>query len=219
MTGALLPPPTDDPPAGLSAGYVIAAAPVSCAAAPPTLDPSASDTDQHPNPGTRHKHQGTRVARHAVLSGPTATTAPATLLNSGVLLPLTSVETVSKQGPHPELVTSSASQRPDNDGTTRPDQLLGIRQRAAWLVPSPRFATRTPASHRPRSPEPLPTLGDQLNTISPTEASGVGRIQVRGLADERRHASLPVRSPGAHLHPLLRRPPAARLSGAGDSAR
>ncbi|MGH3966444.1 MAG: hypothetical protein ACRDRY_24905 [Pseudonocardiaceae bacterium] len=38
----------------------------------------------------------------------------------------------------------------------------------------------------------------------------------RGTASLVEHVSLPARSPGAHLHPLLRRPPVASGYGAGD---
>lgn len=39
----------------------------------------------------------------------------------------------------------------------------------------------------------------------------------RGITSHVEHADLPVRSPGAGLHPLLRRPPVAGGCGAGDS--
>lgn len=105
-----------------------------------------------------------------------------------VLLPVTSVETVHEHGPHRELVPS-----------------------AALRVPDPQFPTRTLAGRQPGCAEPLP--GDQPDPIARAEASSTAQLRARGLADECQHVRLPIRTPGAHLHPLLRRPPATGRGG------
>ncbi|MGH3884545.1 MAG: hypothetical protein ACRDRC_14255 [Pseudonocardiaceae bacterium] len=62
--------------------------------------------------------------------------------------------------------------------------------------------------------------GPQFDALDP----GMGR-PCRGCQQQRRsvphpeHASLPVRSPGQHLHPQLRHPPVAGRYGAAGSSR
>jgi hypothetical protein len=122
---------------------------------------------------------------HALLAA-----ASLTQRDCAVLLPVTSVETVHEHDPHRELDPS-----------------------AALRVPDPQFPTRTPAGRQPGCAEPLP--GDQPDPTPRAEASSTAQLRACGLADECQHVSLPIRTPGAHLHPLLRRPPAI---GRGDEA-
>lgn len=63
-----------------------------------------------------------------------------------------------------------------------------------------------PRTHR----HPEDAAGDELAVLT---------LSQRGSARAGEHVGLPVRSPGAYLHPLLRRPPGAgHLGSAGSSA-
>lgn len=156
-------------------------------------------------------------ARHALLPTPSATAASVTRLDSGVLLPVTSVETVRAHGPLAELVPSLAPQRALGGGVTKSEQLRGLPQRAALWVPDPQFATKTLTGRQPGRAESLPAPGDQLDPTPRAGVSSIEHLQARGLADECQHVSLPLRSPGTHLHPRLRCTSVTDRCGGGGS--
>jgi hypothetical protein len=109
-------------------------------------------------------------------------------------------------------------------------------------VPDPQFSTKTPAGRR--SSCPLPTPGGQPDPIPGGGAASVAQLRWVPRPDDERsrllrdvdsgsavragsprrsapaveHAVLRVRSPGAHLHPLLRRPPMAGSCGEGGGS-
>ena len=106
-------------------------------------------------------------------------------------------------------------------GYARHEQLCGAPQRAGLPVPDPPFpTTKTPAGRRSSCPTPLPAPGGQPD---PSHASGdadnvganVGTLdpglsrgcQQRQTASHPAHnTGLPIRSPGEHRRPQLRRP-------------
>ena len=102
----------------------------------------------------------------------------------------------------------------------RCEQLRGAPQRVGLLVPDPQFpAPKTPAGRRSSCPAPLPAPGGQPDPRDPggsaasaeadVDALNPGlrrRCQQRQTAPHSAHASLPIRPPGAHLHPQLRPP-------------
>lgn len=63
---------------------------------------------------------------------------------------------------------------------------------------------------RPELPDP------QFSITTPAERGLAGPAVSRRWTSE--HASLPIRSPGAHLHPLLRRVPVADRGGEGGTS-
>lgn len=69
----------------------------------------------------------------------------------------------------------------------------------ALQVPASRFPAKTPAGRRPSTPVPYPAPGGQPVPHRPHEAPSVEH--------QLQPARLPVRSPGQHLHPQLRRLP------------
>lgn len=127
-------------------------------------------------------------------------------------------------------------------GTARYVQFSAPPRSAVLRVPDPQFPTKTSAGRRssrlvpPSAPggQPAPTpragveSGEQLPwphcpddervpllTDAADSGLAVLALSQRGTASFVERASLPVRSPGAHLHPLLRRPPVASGYGAG----
>ncbi len=125
-------------------------------------------------------------------------------------------------------------------GTARYVQLSAPPRPAVLRVPDPQFPTKTPAGRRSNRPVPAPggqpdptplagaASGEQLRWAHcpddehvplPTDAAGsalaVLAVSQRGTASLVECASLPVRSPGTHLHSQLRRPPVAGGCGAG----
>ncbi|MGH3945893.1 MAG: hypothetical protein ACRDSI_12730, partial [Pseudonocardiaceae bacterium] len=123
-------------------------------------------------------------------------------------------------------------------GTARYVQLSAPPRPAGLQVPDPQFSTKTPAGRRSNSRFPAagdPTLRAgaasvaqlrqargpddvRVPLLTDTASSGfaVAAVSQRGTACPIEHASLPLRSPGAHLHPQLRYPPVASGYGAGD---
>ena len=104
----------------------------------------------------------------------------------------------------------------------RCEQLRGASQRAGLPVPDPQIPTpKTPAGRRLSCcPAPLPAPGGQPDPHAPGGSIGSAGADVdvldpglcrgcqqRQTAPHSAHASLPIHSPGAHLHPQLRRPP------------
>lgn len=106
-------------------------------------------------------------------------------------------------------------------------------------VPDPQFPTKTPAGRR--SSCPLPTPGGEPDSIPGGGAASVAQLRwvprpddellrdvdsglavragsPRGSASAVERAVLPVRSPGAHLHPLLRRASVAGRCGEGGGS-
>lgn len=79
-------------------------------------------------------------------------------------------------------------------GCIRYAQLQGTPRRTELPVPDPQFSITTPAGRRLSRP------GDERGLAGPAVSQ------------------LPVRSPGAHLHPLLRRVPVADRGGEGASS-
>ncbi|MGH3936179.1 MAG: hypothetical protein ACRDS1_14580 [Pseudonocardiaceae bacterium] len=77
----------------------------------------------------------------------------------------------------------------------RPQLLASL----ALQVPDPQFPTKTPAGRRSSTPVPYSAPGGQPVPRRPHEASSV--------EPQMQLAYLPVRSPGQHLHPQLRRLP------------
>ena len=66
----------------------------------------------------------------------------------------------------------------------------------------------------PRFPRPGTPAGRRL--ITPLPAFGGQPQGVHCSAEECENSGLPVRLPGTHLHPLLRRPPVASSAGGGN---
>jgi len=119
-------------------------------------------------------------------------------------LPLTSAEPVP--GRHSELLASLALISVTVAGRARDTQLAAAPRRAVLQIPDPQFPTKTPAGRRSSTPVPP----GQSVPNRPHEASSAEH--------QPRYARLPVRSPGQHLHPQLRRPPGAgRFGSAGSS--
>ncbi|MGH4009894.1 MAG: hypothetical protein ACRDTH_17375 [Pseudonocardiaceae bacterium] len=119
-----------------------------------------------------------------------------------------------------------------SSGYARHEQLRGVSQQSGLPVPDPRISTlKIPAGRRSSCPPPLPAPGGQPDPRNPdgdagstgTDADALdldlshGRQQ-RRTAPYSAHASLPIRSPGAHLHPQLRRPSLADRCRAGGSS-
>lgn len=73
----------------------------------------------------------------------------------------------------------------------------GLPASLTLQIPAPQFATKIPADRRPGTPASTP--GAQPDPHGPHESANVEH--------QPRPVPLPVRSPGTHLHPLLRRPP------------
>ncbi|MGH3533190.1 MAG: hypothetical protein ACRDQG_00540 [Pseudonocardiaceae bacterium] len=109
-----------------------------------------------------------------------------------------------------------ATERPRRDSCVRfplsSAELIkdGLRpQRLASLplqVPAPQFPAMTPAGRRPSTPVHYSAPGGQPVPPRPHEASSAEH--------QSQPARLPVRSPGQHMHPQLR-----RLAWAGSSDR
>lgn len=127
-------------------------------------------------------------------------------------------------------------------GTARYVQFSAPPRPAVLRVPDPQFPTKTSAGRRssrlvPPSapggqPDPTPRAGvqsgeqlrwphcpddERVPLLTDDAGSGLAVLAMsqRGTTSFVERASLPVRSPGAHLHPLLRRPPVASGYGAG----
>lgn len=84
------------------------------------------------------------------------------------------------------------------------------------LVPDPQFP-HPGTLVAGRSSNPLAASCDQLDPALPTGKSGLGHWHgVGDPAEQRQPADLPVRLPGRHLHPLLRRPPLPGTVGGGS---
>jgi hypothetical protein len=86
-------------------------------------------------------------------------------------------------------------------GQARGTQLTAVPGRAALHTFDPRFPVKTPAGRRSSKPAP----GGQPVPHHPHP--------VPGAEHQLRWARPPVRSPGQHLHPPLRRPPRASHGG------
>lgn len=106
-------------------------------------------------------------------------------------------------------------------GHARHEQLRGAPKRAGLPAPDSQFpAAKTPAGHRSGFPTPLPAPGGQPDPSHTSgDADNVGAnvwtldpglsrgCQQRQTAPHPAHnTGLPIRSPGEHLHPQLRRP-------------
>jgi hypothetical protein len=106
-------------------------------------------------------------------------------------------------------------------GHARHEQLRGAPKRAGLSAPASQFtAAKTPAGHRSSFPPPLPAPGgqpdpshtsgdaDDAGAYAGTLIPGLSRwCQQRQTALHPAHnTGLPIRSPGKHLHPQLRRP-------------
>jgi len=112
---------------------------------------------------------------------------------------------------------------PTSAGYARHEQLRGAPQRAGLPVPDPPIpTTKTPAGRRSSCPAPLPAPGGQPDPRHPGRSTGSAgadfgalnpglrqRRQQRQTAPHYAHASLPIHSPGAHLHPQLCHSPLA----------
>ncbi|MGH7744336.1 MAG: hypothetical protein ACREQ5_05880 [Candidatus Dormibacteria bacterium] len=98
-------------------------------------------------------------------------------------------------------------------GRTRYAQLRGTPPRPEFPVPDPQFPNKTPAGRRPSTPMPYSAPGGQPVPHRPAEASSAS------VEHQPQRARLPVRSPGAHLHPQLRRPTLAGRCGEGGASR
>jgi hypothetical protein len=123
-------------------------------------------------------------------------------------------------------------------GWARYAQLRGTPHRLELQVPDPQFPTKTPAGRRSSRPVPAPSgqpdstlragsasieqrrrgrRHDALLIDAPGDGLAVRAVSQRGSACAGEHASLPVRSPGAHMHPQLRRPAGGRFGSAGSN--
>jgi len=100
---------------------------------------------------------------------------------------------------------------PDSHGLQQVTLTDAGRARYAQLGGTPPRPDKAPAGRRPSTPVPYSAPGGQPVPHRPPEASSVEHQPQR--------ACLPVRSPGAHLHPLLRRPPLAGRGGEGGGSR
>ena len=103
------------------------------------------------------------------------------------------------------------------DGQLGYAQLHATPQRADPWVPDPQFATKAPAGRRSSSAARWPAPGGQpVPHRRPDEAgtggSSCGLRMLVSIPD-----ALPVRSPGAQLHPQLRRAPGAGRGGEAGS--
>lgn len=95
-------------------------------------------------------------------------------------------------------------------------ELGGLPALSAQRIPDPQFPTKTPAGRRSSCPVPSYAPGGQPDPTPRAGTASVDQLRWARCPDDERlplltdaveHASLPVRSPGAHLHRLLRRPP------------
>ena len=113
-------------------------------------------------------------------------------------------------------------------GCSRYARLGGTPHRPELLVPDPQFPIKTPAGGRASRPVPSSTSGSsrtaprsgqrpwrRCNERGPV----FPRVSERWTALPGECASLLVRSPGAHLHSLLRRSSVADRIGVGDGSR
>ncbi|MDQ2879894.1 MAG: hypothetical protein M3Y48_01195 [Actinomycetota bacterium] len=107
------------------------------------------------------------------------------------------------RGPRPDsCVRFPLSSAELINGGVCPQRLTSL----ALLVPAPQFPRKTPAGRGPSTPVPYSAPGGQPVPRHPHEASSVEH--------QLQPARLPVRSPGQHMHPQLR-----RLPGVGASER
>lgn len=107
------------------------------------------------------------------------------------------VDVVRACGSSPNQLT----EQPGRPNADRPE--CGTPRPAAPLTRLTAPTAGPAMFHRPQAPAPA---NQEVATLSQY-----------GSATRNAENSLPVRSPGAHLHPLLRRPPLADRGGAQDS--
>lgn len=139
-----------------------------------------------------------------------------------VALPLTSVDPVL--GPSPELAVALAIQRAQHDEPAQLDdhvparyaQLRDTPRRPTMRAPDPQFPAKTPAGRRSSRPATAPV--GQPDPIPGTGALFMEQPRWAHYPDDSEVPSLPVRSPGAHMHPQLRRGPWTDFDGEAVSS-
>lgn len=95
-------------------------------------------------------------------------------------------------------------------------QLGASLRRMALRIPDPLFPAKTPAGRR--SSRPVTAPGGQPDPIPETGALFMEQPRWAHCPDGSESPSLPVRSPGAHLHPQLRRGPGTDSGGEAVSS-
>jgi hypothetical protein len=77
-------------------------------------------------------------------------------------------------------------------------------------VPDPQFPRTTPVGGPAGGPVALSTPDDQPDSTSTAGAASVGKPRTAPIGE---HVRLPVRTPGAHLHPPTPAPAEAERAG------
>lgn len=93
-----------------------------------------------------------------------------------------------------------------SEGGARRARYSGLPASLTLQIPAPQFSTKIPADRQSSTPASTPVAQPDPAALTSPRVSSISQGPAR----------LPVRSPGTHLHPLLRRSPVTGSEG-GES--